>query len=55
VPSGDPPLGIESVTKFFYTSVFDINVLPVPSGQWPDSTGGSPVLPVLISEFKLKQ
>jgi L-iditol 2-dehydrogenase len=46
---------MERATKLFCTSVFDINVLPVLSGQWPDSTGGSPVPPILISEFSLNR
>ena len=29
--------------------------LPVPSGQWPAGTGGSPVLPTPNSEFGLKR
>jgi len=29
---------------------FQRNVFPIPSGQWPDGTGGSPVLPSPTSE-----
>jgi len=44
VPSGDPPLGTGERAR---QSVDFENkkVFPVPSGQWPDGTGGSPVLP----------
>src|SRR5882672_9655033 len=50
-PSGDPPLGIGKAREPFRTSISDTDVLPVPSGQWPDGTGESPVPPVPISEF----
>jgi hypothetical protein len=54
VPSGDPPLGTGKAPELFRTSVFSANVLSLPSGQWPDGTGGSPVLPIPISEFGFK-
>jgi hypothetical protein len=44
VPSGYQPLGMEKTRKIFRAVVFTANVLPIPSGQWPDDTGGSPVL-----------
>jgi hypothetical protein len=37
--------------QFSCAPVSDINGLSVPSGQWPDGTGGSPVLPIPVSEF----
>ncbi|MEO6034597.1 MAG: hypothetical protein ABIQ35_05025 [Verrucomicrobiota bacterium] len=55
VPSGDPPLGIGRSHELYRASVSNGDLLPVPSGQWPDGTGGSPVLPISISEFGLKQ
>ena len=37
----------------FRTSVSSSNVVLVPSGHWPDGTGGSPVPPIPTSEFAL--
>jgi len=37
---------MEEADKSFLTSVSSSNVLPVPSGQWPDGTGESPVPPI---------
>ena len=51
VSSGDPPLGTGTARELFHASVATANVLPVPSGQWPDGTGGSPMPPISISEF----
>ena len=51
VPSGDPPLGTGKAHEFFRASVAIATALPVPSGQWPDSAGESPVLPIPTSEF----
>src|ERR1017187_9286448 len=53
VPSGDPPLGTGKAPGIFRASVFSASVRSLPSGQWPDGTGGSPVLPIPISEFGL--
>ena len=53
VPSRDPPLGTGQTHELFRASISSSNVPPVPSGQWPDGSGGSPVLPILISEFAL--
>ena len=53
VPSGDPPLGTGQAHELFYTSVFSENLLPIPSGQWPGGTGGSPVPPIPTSEFAI--
>ena len=53
VPSGDPPLGTGKTIELFRAPVFSASVLSLPSGQWPDGTGGSPVPPVPISEFEL--
>jgi hypothetical protein len=55
VPSGDPPLGMATAHELFRALVSNANLLPVPSGQWPDGTGGSPVLPLSTSEFGLMQ
>src|ERR1019366_7645054 len=54
VPSGDPPLGTGKAPGVFRASVFSANVLSLPSGQWPDGTGGSPVPPFPVSEFGLR-
>src|ERR1019366_3002743 len=54
VPSGDPPLGTGQARGIFRASVFSASVRSLPSGQWPDGTGGSPVPPIPISEFGLK-
>jgi len=51
VPSGDPPLGTGKTIELFRAPVFSASVRSLPSGQWPDGTGGSPVPPVPISEF----
>ena len=53
VPSGDPPLGTPAALALFAARFFRVQVLAVPSGQWPDGTGGSPVLPIPTSEFGL--
>ena len=54
MPSGDPPLGTGKAPGIFRASVFSASVLSLPSGQWPDDTGGSPVPPIPISEFGFK-
>jgi hypothetical protein len=41
--------------ELFRALVSNANRLPVPSGQWPDGTGGSPVLPLPTSEFGIRQ
>jgi hypothetical protein len=46
VPGGDPPPGREKARTLFRAVVSRANVSPVPSGQWPDGTGGSPVPPI---------
>ena len=48
VPSGDPPLGTGSVPGLFGAATFQGSLSVIPSGQWPDGTGGSPVLPSLL-------
>ena len=53
VPGGDPPLGREQTPELFRTLLGNMSRLPVPSGPWPDGTGGSPVPPNSISEFGL--
>lgn len=52
VPSGNPPLetGKAADSK---ASVSSSDALPVPSGQRQEGTTGSPVLPILTSEFAL--
>ncbi|MEO5803723.1 MAG: alpha-glucuronidase family glycosyl hydrolase [Verrucomicrobiota bacterium] len=52
VPSGDSALGTGKTPELFRASVSNVNVLRIPSGQWPDGTGGSPVLPI-TSKFKM--
>ena len=52
VPSGDPPLGTGSAHKLFPAPLAKGGVPVVPSGKWPDGTGGSPVLPFATSEFR---
>jgi len=53
VPGGDSPPGTGETHELFCTSFSRTSVASVPSGQWPDGTGGSPVLPVPTSEFRL--
>ncbi|MEO5804650.1 MAG: hypothetical protein ABIR24_14085 [Verrucomicrobiota bacterium] len=53
VPSGDPPLGTEKTHDLFRASISRANVLPIPSGQWPDGTGESPVLPIRTFNYFL--
>jgi hypothetical protein len=48
VPGGYQPPGTGKTRKFFRPVIFITHVLPVPSGQWTDGTGGSPVLPMEI-------
>ena len=55
MPSGDPPLGTGKVPGLFYVAVFNANLLSLPSGQWPDGTGGSPVPPMPASEFVFRR
>ena len=38
--------------ELFRAFVANTNVLPIPSGQWPDGTGGSPMLPIPTSDFR---
>jgi len=52
VPGGDSPPGTGETHEFFCASFYRASVSSVPSGQWPDGTGGSPVLPVPTSEFR---
>ncbi|MDQ6632360.1 MAG: hypothetical protein M3Y82_11510 [Verrucomicrobiota bacterium] len=47
-PSGDSPFGIEKEHELFQASLSSNNVLSIPSGQWPNGTGGSPVLPIRV-------
>jgi len=49
--TGDPPLGTEEGVKQS-VNFGNEEVLPVPSGQWPDGTGGSPVLPKAGASFR---
>ena len=49
--TGDPPLGTGKAHEIFRASVSSANVLLIPSGQWPDGTGGSSVPPIPTSEF----
>src|ERR1019366_1625728 len=51
VPSGDPPLETGKAPEIFRASVSVCQTPPVPSGQWPDGTGGSPVLPSSTSRL----
>ncbi len=44
-PSGDPPLGTGAAPELSATSVAESSPAVIPSGQWPDGTGESPVLP----------
>ena len=53
VPRGDQPRGREGRVEQFWTLLQKVP-LPVPSAQWPDGTGWSPVLPKSISEFGLR-
>jgi hypothetical protein len=46
VPGGYQPPGTGKTRKFFSPVIFTATALPIPSGQWPDGTGGSPVLPM---------
>lgn len=55
MPSGDSPLGTGMAGELSHASFTSSGVLPIPSGQWPDGTGGSPVLPIPISEFGLNR
>ena len=48
VPSGYQPLGTGKAHEVIHALVSKFHVLLVPSGQWPDGTGGSPVLPILL-------
>src|SRR5882672_8015208 len=53
-PSGDPPLGMGKAPELFRMSTSRANALSIPSGQWPDGTGESPVPPAPISEIGFK-
>lgn len=44
VPSGDSPLGTKDTRKQTVNSGTE-KIVSIPSGQWPDGTGESPVLP----------
>ncbi len=44
VPSGDSPLGMGDTRKQTVNSGIE-KIVSIPSGQWPDGTGESPVLP----------
>jgi hypothetical protein len=48
VPGGYQPPGMGKARELFSPVIFTAHVLPVASGQWPDGTGGSPVLPMEI-------
>ncbi|MDQ6632895.1 MAG: hypothetical protein M3Y82_14260, partial [Verrucomicrobiota bacterium] len=51
VLSGDSPLGMGAAHQFMEAFVSNNDVPGVPSGQWPDETGESPVLPIFIAVF----
>ncbi len=51
LPSGDSPLGTGEACELARAFFSSANILPIPSTQWPDGTGGSPVLPMAASVF----
>jgi len=53
VPRGDSPRGTGKDVRLFLCSPEPVNAHSLPSGQWPDGTGESPVPPTPISEFGL--
>ena len=53
VPSGDSPLGTGGMRKQIANFEKE-KALPIPSGQWPDGTGESPVLPKAGEKFGLR-
>ena len=54
VPRGDPPRGMGKPAQHVLGVCGQGDVPSLPSGQWPDGTGGSPVPPISTSEFGLK-
>ena len=54
VPRGDPPRGTGRSLRNYLCMRGEGDVPSLPSGQWPDGTGGSPVPPISTSEFGLK-
>ena len=53
VSVGDPPAGMESVKAMRSALRLVVNSLALPSGESPDGTGESPVLPTVGFSNKL--
>ena len=53
-PVGDPPTGTAESNLGECASLLARTVAPIPSGESPDGTGGSPVLPKTIFQTRSK-
>ena len=53
-PVGDPPTGTAESNLGESASLLARTVAPIPSGESPDGTGGSPVLPKTIFQIRSK-
>src|SRR5207244_7697964 len=53
-PVGDPPTGTAESNLGKSASLLARTVAPIPSGESPDGTGGSPVLPKTIFQTRSK-